>query len=122
MASYHQCMLFYTDRLNLKRASEYNYLSHSDCLVINDVDDARKFQMLMEALNTVRICKEDQEHAFEMLAAVLWLGNISFQVVDNENHVQVVADEGKIYLLGLVGCYIFDDFPATNVLSKDIYR
>ncbi|CAL5373971.1 unnamed protein product [Camellia sinensis] len=50
--------------------------------------------MLMEALDTVRLCKEDQDNAFEMLAAVLWLGNISFQVIDNENHVEVVADEG----------------------------
>lgn len=30
-----------------------------------------------------------------MLAAVLWLGNISFQVTDNENHVEVLADEGR---------------------------
>ncbi|CAL5342783.1 unnamed protein product [Camellia sinensis] len=48
----------------------------------------------VEALDTVQICKEDQDNAFEMLAAVLWLGNISFQVIDNENHVEVVADEG----------------------------
>jgi hypothetical protein len=31
-----------------------------------------------------------------MLAAVLWLGNISFTVIDNENHVEAVADEGNI--------------------------
>lgn len=30
-----------------------------------------------------------------MLAAVLWLGNISFTVIDNENHVEAVSDEGK---------------------------
>lgn len=30
-----------------------------------------------------------------MLAAVLWLGNISFTVIDNENHVEAVEDEGK---------------------------
>lgn len=30
-----------------------------------------------------------------MLAAVLWLGNISFTVIDNENHVQAVENEGK---------------------------
>ncbi|CAL5395075.1 unnamed protein product [Camellia sinensis] len=52
--------------------------------------------MLMEVLDTVRLCKEDQDNAFEMLAAVLWLGNISFQVIDNENHVEVVADEGSL--------------------------
>ncbi|KAI8026485.1 Myosin-2 [Camellia lanceoleosa] len=82
------------DRLNLKSAVEFHYLRQSGWLAIDDVDDARKFQMLMEALDTVQLCKEDQDNAFEMLAVVLWLGNISFQVIDNENHVEVVADEG----------------------------
>ena len=50
---------------------------------------------LQEALDIVQIRKEDQEQVFAMLAAVLWLGNISFQVVDNENHVEALADEGK---------------------------
>ena len=48
-----------------------------------------------EALDVVHIRKEDQENVFAMLAAVLWLGNISFTVIDNENHVQAVEDEGK---------------------------
>ncbi|KAL7238318.1 hypothetical protein ACSBR2_004426 [Camellia fascicularis] len=85
------CLLLVLSRArNLKSAVEFHYLSQSGCLAIDDVDDARKFQMLMEALDTVRLCKEDQDNAFEMLAAVLWLGNISFQVIDNENHVEVV--------------------------------
>lgn len=33
---------------------------------------------------------------FSLLAAVLWLGNISFKVMDDEDHVEVLADEGKI--------------------------
>lgn len=36
-----------------------------------------------------------------MVAAVLWLGNISFQVMDDENHVEVLDDEGNIYVIGL---------------------
>ena len=31
---------------------------------------------------------------FSMLAVVLWLGNISFSVIDNENHVEVDSNEG----------------------------
>ncbi|KAF5933252.1 hypothetical protein HYC85_029423 [Camellia sinensis] len=87
--------LAHGERLNLKSAVEFHYLSQSGCLAIDDVDDDRKFQMLMEALDTVRLCKEDQDNALTMLAAVLWLGNISFHVIDNENHVEVVADEGN---------------------------
>ncbi|KAF9620938.1 hypothetical protein IFM89_015335 [Coptis chinensis] len=44
---------------------------------------------MAEALDTVRLCKDDQESTFAMLASVLWLGNISVQVIDNENHVLV---------------------------------
>lgn len=50
-----------------------------------------------QALDDVRISKEDQELVFKMVAAVLWLGNISFQVNDNENDIEVVNDEGNNY-------------------------
>ncbi|KAK9268785.1 hypothetical protein L1049_000548 [Liquidambar formosana] len=92
------------DRLNLKMVTEYNYLNQSDCLEIDHVDDAQNFHKLMEALDVVQICKEDQEHAFAMLAAVLWLGNISFQAIDNDNHVEVVADEAVTTAARLMGC------------------
>jgi len=39
--------------------------------------------------------KEDQELVFKMVAAILWLGNISFQDTDNESHIEVVNDEGN---------------------------
>jgi myosin heavy subunit len=47
-------------------------------------------------LDRIQISKEDQMKLFSMLAAVLWLGNISFCVIDNENHVEVVSNEGII--------------------------
>ncbi|CAL5402252.1 unnamed protein product [Camellia sinensis] len=52
------------------------------------------FFTLQEALDIVHVSKEDQESVFKMLTAVLWLGNVSFKVIDNENHVEPVADEG----------------------------
>ncbi|KAK8504587.1 hypothetical protein V6N11_019232 [Hibiscus sabdariffa] len=48
-----------------------------------------------EALDVVHVSKEDQESVFTMLAAVLWLGNVSFTMIDNENHVEAVEDESK---------------------------
>ncbi|XWS09926.1 hypothetical protein CRYUN_Cryun39dG0031900 [Craigia yunnanensis] len=92
------------ERLNLKMANEYNYLVQSDCMVIDGVDDAQKFHKLKEALDIVQICKEEQEQAFAMLAAVLWLGNISFQVIDNENHVEALSDEALTSAARLMGC------------------
>ncbi|EXB96390.1 Myosin-2 heavy chain [Morus notabilis] len=91
-------------KLNLRSASEYKYLSQSSCHSIVGVDDAEQFRIVMEALDVVHVSKDDQESVFAMLAAVLWLGNISFNVIDNENHVEVVEDEGLFTVAELIGC------------------
>lgn len=92
------------DMLNLKSADEYKYLQQSNCYSITGVNDAEEFRVVKEALDVVHINKEDQESVFAMLAAVLWLGNISFTMIDNENHVEAVADEGLFNAAKLVGC------------------
>ncbi|EER99532.2 hypothetical protein BDA96_02G355500 [Sorghum bicolor] len=91
-------------KLFLKSASDYNYLKQSNCLKIDGVDDSKKFTVLVDALDTIQISKEDQMKLFSMLAAVLWLGNISFSVIDNENHVEVVSNEGLSTAAKLLGC------------------
>ncbi|TYH92298.1 hypothetical protein ES332_A13G172700v1 [Gossypium tomentosum] len=92
------------ERLNLKMAKEYNYLAQSDCLVINGVDDAQRFLKFMETLDIFQISKGEQDQAFAMLAAVLWLGNISFHAIDYENHVEASNDEALINAAQMIGC------------------
>uniref|UniRef100_A0A251L150 Myosin motor domain-containing protein n=1 Tax=Manihot esculenta TaxID=3983 RepID=A0A251L150_MANES len=92
------------EKINLKSASEYKYLGQSNCYSINGVDDAERFRVVTEALDIVHVSKEDQDSVFAMLAAVLWLGNISFIVVDNENHVEPLTDEGLTTVAKLIGC------------------
>ncbi|KAG9452756.1 hypothetical protein H6P81_005660 [Aristolochia fimbriata] len=102
------------ERCCLKSASGYEYLRQSDCLTIGDIDDGQRFHTLMEALDVVQISKEDQENVFALLAAVLWLGNISFSVIDNENHVEVVDDEGVRNSAELLGCDVRDLMVALS--------
>ncbi|XP_020095409.1 myosin-1 [Ananas comosus] len=106
--------LFLKEKLNLKAASKYEYLKQSDCLTIDAVDDAKRFHMLMEALEIVQISKEDQMKAFSMLAAILWLGNITFSVIDNESHVEVVSSEGLANAAKLLGCEVPDLMVALS--------
>ncbi|KAK4796631.1 hypothetical protein SAY86_028957 [Trapa natans] len=96
------------ERLNLKLAHEYNYLNQSECLMIDGVDDAKRFNRLLDALNIVRISTEDQEEMFAVLAAVLWLGNVTFKVTDSENHVDVIDDEAVTTAARLMGCTTVD--------------
>ncbi|KAK4713504.1 hypothetical protein R3W88_019411 [Solanum pinnatisectum] len=78
-------------KLKLKGASEYNFLNQSNSLVIHNVDDAKKFHMLVKALNIAGIFERDQEHSFQMVDAVLWLGNLTFQAIGNGNYVEVIS-------------------------------
>nr|VDC71221.1 unnamed protein product [Brassica rapa] len=109
------------EKLNLTSAKEYNYLRQSNCYSIKGVDDAERFQAVQEALDIVHVSKDDQESVFAMLAAVLWLGNVSFSIIDNENHAEPESDENgfclfQILLLNiclstvarLIGCNIND--------------
>ncbi|CAL0300500.1 unnamed protein product [Lupinus luteus] len=96
------------EKLNLQSAEDYKYLNQSNCYSITGVNDAEEFRTVTDALDVVHISKEDQENVFAMLAAVLWLGNISFEVVDNENHVRAVEDEGLSSVAKLIGCDIED--------------
>ncbi|KAJ3690189.1 hypothetical protein LUZ61_019353 [Rhynchospora tenuis] len=92
------------EKLNLRKAEFYKYLNQSSCRSIVGVDDSEMFFAVMEAMNVVHISKEDQDTVFAMLAAVLWLGNISLKVIDNENHITVVSDEGAHTVAKLLGC------------------
>ncbi|KAL0920474.1 hypothetical protein M5K25_009613 [Dendrobium thyrsiflorum] len=96
------------DKLNLRSAEEYKYLKQSSCFVINGVNDAERFHSVMAAMKVVHIRQQDRDNVYAMLAAILWLGNISFNVIDNENHVEVVADEATQTVSKLLGCDIQD--------------
>jgi len=80
-------------------------LKQSNCYSINGVDDAERFHAVKEALDIVHVSKEDQENVFAMLAAVLWLGNVSFTIIDNENHVEPEPDE-SMALQSLIVIYL----------------
>lgn len=92
------------EKLNLKSADEYYYLNHSNCQTIDSVDDMKKFHLLLEALNAVQISQEYQENAFRMLAAILWLGNVTFSFIDDECHVRVDNNEAVRNAAKLLGC------------------
>ncbi|ONM24341.1 Myosin-2 [Zea mays] len=112
-------------KLSLKSASDYNYLKQSNCLKINGVDDSKKFTVLVDALDTIQISKEDQMKLFSMLAAVLWLGNISFSVIDNENHQLVSAVSTRKIRAGndsiIKKLTLTQAIDARDALAKSIY-
>ena len=68
------------ERLHLLREpAEYAYLSSGGCTEIPGVNDPAEFRRLGSAMEAVGIGAGAQAHVFEVLAGVLWLGNVDFR-------------------------------------------
>lgn len=64
----------------------YTYLTHGDCVEVDGVDDAVEFDQLRNCLSQLGMDKAGfQMPMFEILAAVLHLGNVQFQSVKDES-------------------------------------
>jgi len=65
---------------------DFNYLNQSGCSSIEGVDDATDFATLKAAMTAVGINHQQQTEVFEVLAGILWLGNIQFRA-PTEGHL-----------------------------------
>ena len=79
------------DNLSLSRNStplepkDFHYLRQSGCFKIPNVDDRQGFTAVKLALKTIGLSQEQQSKIFQMLAAILHLGNIQFGQVPKGN-------------------------------------
>ncbi|RHZ24368.1 hypothetical protein DYB37_002234 [Aphanomyces astaci] len=68
-------------RLHLTTPQDYEYLKHSGCFSLPAKDDKDEFNITTHCMSTIGISHDMQMHVFEMLAAILHLGNADFDVV-----------------------------------------
>ena len=67
-------------RHSVRSPHHYHYLNQSGCTHLDGVDDADKFDALRLAFEVVQIPPETSDAIFSVLSAVLWLGNLKYQV------------------------------------------
>eukprot|EP01119_Soliformovum_irregulare_P010468 TRINITY_DN2578_c1_g1_i2.p1 TRINITY_DN2578_c1_g1~~TRINITY_DN2578_c1_g1_i2.p1 ORF type:complete len:862 (-),score=300.70 TRINITY_DN2578_c1_g1_i2:139-2724(-) len=88
-------------KLRLTDADNFTYLSESGCVSMPYVDDAKNLQILREAFTELNIKGDEQGMIFQILAAILHLGNLSFQkdpkrndasLIGNKNALEIVAE------------------------------
>jgi myosin V len=83
-------------RWDLKTAKEYHYTNQSGCYDRRDgVSDKEIYAELMHAFKTMGVTEEQRSNCFDVVAAVLALGNISFEEIagakDDEAQAQITA-------------------------------
>ncbi|VDN03750.1 unnamed protein product [Thelazia callipaeda] len=105
--------------LGISTVDYYNYLNHSGCYTINEIDDAKDFQKTLQAMEVIGISDTIQMEILQLVSAIMHIGNITF--VENNNFA-AVADEQFLkfpaYLLGLQSSAIREKLTSRQMESR----
>ena len=98
----------YRESFGLQEPSSYVFTSKSKCLDVEGIDDHADFKETMAAMKIIGMQQAEQDDLFRMLAAILWLGNVTFRENDDGN--AAIADQSVIdfvaYLLEVEASHV----------------
>ncbi|GLI63183.1 hypothetical protein VaNZ11_005953 [Volvox africanus] len=83
-------------QLRLKSAQDYRYLNQSKCFVLPGSNNADDFKRTVCAMERVGIPPVDREAIFRTVAAILHLGNISFNPGQEDSALVTAATEDAL--------------------------
>ena len=75
----------YRELFGVQEPSSYLYTSRSKCLDVSGIDDHADFKETIKAMKIIGMSQAEQDNLFRVLAAILWLGNITFSENDEGN-------------------------------------
>jgi myosin-1 len=98
----------YRDMFGIQQPQSYLYTNRSKCFDVPGIDDAGDFKDTLNAMKTIGLSKAEQDNIFRMLAAVLWVGNITF--VENDQGGVDITDQSVVdfvaYLLEVEASHV----------------
>ncbi|XP_061791016.2 unconventional myosin-VIIb-like [Nerophis lumbriciformis] len=80
-------------RLHLCNAKDYEFLTRGDCITCEGRNDAEDFSRIRTAMKILTFSEEQCFEIFKLLAAILHLGNVSFEA--NTQHNMETSDVSK---------------------------
>lgn len=78
----------YRNTFGIQPPEAYTYTSASGCTSVNGINDEAEFKETIAAMNLIGLSQSEQDNIFKLLAAVLWVGNMSF-VEDQEGNAAI---------------------------------
>lgn len=81
----------YREMFGVQPPQSYVYTSRSKCYDVQGIDDQTDFQETLNAMRTIGLAKAEQDNIFRILAAVLWIGNITYR--ENDQGGVDIADQ-----------------------------
>ncbi len=98
----------YRDTFGVQQPQAYVYTSRSKCFDVPGIDDASDFKDTLQAMQIIGLAKAEQDNIFRMLAAILWIGNITFR--ENDQGGVDISDQSVVdfvaYLLEVESAHV----------------
>lgn len=80
----------YRSTFGIQPPEAYTYTSASGCTSVNGINDEAEFKETIAAMNLIGLTQAEQDNLFKLLAAILWIGNMSF--VEDQDGNAAIAD------------------------------
>ncbi|KAH3678397.1 hypothetical protein WICMUC_001414 [Wickerhamomyces mucosus] len=80
----------YRESFGVQTPDRYQYTSKAGCISVDGIDDTVDFQETIKAMQVIGIDQAEQDSIFRILAAILWIGNITFK--ENEEGNAAIND------------------------------
>ncbi|KAH3684684.1 hypothetical protein WICPIJ_004349 [Wickerhamomyces pijperi] len=80
----------YRQQFGVQKPEMYQYTCKAGCISVDGINDVEDFNDTLKAMQTIGIDELEQDQIFRILAAILWIGNISF--VENEEGNAAIKD------------------------------
>lgn len=109
------CPPKYQQLYGIQGPETYIYTAASKCIDVDGVDDAKDFKDTLAAMNVIGLADAEQDNIFKMLAAILWIGNISFE--EDESGNAQIRDESVTQFVA----YLLDvnaDILKTSIIER----
>lgn len=98
----------YRETFGVQQPQSYVYTSRSKCFDVPGIDDPGDFRETLKAMQIIGLTKAEQDNIFRVLAAILWIGNITFR--ENDQGGVDIADESVVnfvaYLLEVDSAHV----------------
>ena len=84
----------YFNDFYLSTPDYFYYTNQSNCMNVDGIDDKKEYEDCVRAMNTIGITTEEQYWIFQLVAAVLHLGNIYFS--ENNSGYAEILDKSSL--------------------------
>lgn len=101
-----------------QKPEDFYYLKHSECTKVQTIDDAADFKIVVRAMGVLGINEKDQDSLWNILAAILLLGNLGFTEQEDPTSRQPVVQMANPKVVSNIAQVLHvDEFVLTRALT-----